>query len=76
MAENVDCEAMRAEISRLQKEFETMWLDVSAGRSVPPTYRTVRHQLDELRAQYGRECGSSGKEESSLPPSILQDWRA
>jgi hypothetical protein len=70
-----DCTALRAEIERLQKDFESMWLAVSRGEPVPPTYRTTRTKLDELRARYTRDCGQL-QEDTSLPGSITADWRA
>ncbi len=47
---DTDCEALRAEISTLQQEFEGLWLQVSAGASPTPRYRELRRIIDELRA--------------------------
>ena len=70
-----DCDAMRAEIDSLQKEFEALWLQVSAGGAPSVRYRELRRHIDRLRATYAAECGPPS-EESSLPPQIMSDWRA
>ena len=70
-----DCEALRAEISTLQQEFEGLWLKVSAGATPTPRYRELRRTIDELRAKAAKECGPAS-EESSLPRHITSDWRA
>ncbi|MEZ0240151.1 MAG: hypothetical protein ACAH65_05080 [Chloroflexota bacterium] len=70
-----DCDAMRVEIDSLQKEFETLWLQVSAGGAPSVRYRELRRTIDRLRASYAAECGPPS-EESSLPPRIMSDWRA
>lgn len=76
MTEQTDsnCESLRQEIDALQSRFEKLWLAVSGGDTAKGAeYRQVRHQLDELRARYGRECGEP-HEGSSLPKSILSSW--
>ncbi len=75
MAEQNDCEALRAQISALQAEFEKMWIAVSAGQTPPSQYRETRRQLDALRAQYSQTCEPKA-EESTLPPHITADWRS
>lgn len=76
MAESTtDCEALQAEINKLQAEFEGLWVEVSKGGPGGARYRELRHILDGLRAQYSRDCGVS-KETSSLPRSMQSDWRA
>jgi hypothetical protein len=70
-----DCDAMRVEIDSLQKEFEALWLQVSAGAAPSVRYRELRRDIDRLRASYAAECGPPS-EESSLPPRIMSDWRA
>lgn len=72
---DTDCEALRAEISTLQQEFEGLWLQVSAGASPTPRYRELRRIIDDLRAKATAECGPA-HEDSSLPRSISADWRA
>lgn len=73
--QTVDCEALRAEISTLQAEFEGLWLQVSAGALPTPRYRELRRVIDGLRARYTASCGSL-EEESKLPRHIVSDWRA
>lgn len=70
-----DCEALRAEIDALQKEFEGLWIAVSAGAAPSARYREVRREIDQLRARFAAECGPPS-EESSLPRHITSDWRA
>ena len=71
----LDCETLRDHIATLQKEFEGMWLKVSAGTAPSSRYRELRHEIDQLRAKYTAECGHL-VEESSLPRKITADWRA
>lgn len=71
---DTDCEALRAEISTLQREFEGLWLQVSAGASPTPRYRELRRMIDDLRARATAECGPAS-EETALPRSIASDWR-
>lgn len=73
--ESSECAALRSEIDTLQKEFEGLWTQVSAGALPTPRYREIRRQIDELRARYARECGPPN-EESSLPRHMVSDWRA
>jgi hypothetical protein len=73
-SEDNNCEALRTEIIDLQRKFEAMWLKVSSGQLPTPEYRATRRKLDELRAQYGKECGTL-VEESTLPRSVTADWR-
>ena len=75
MAENIDCETKRATIDTLQKEFEGLWMQVSAGATPTPRFRELRRDIDRLRAEYASECGAPS-ESSSLPPHIMSDWRA
>jgi hypothetical protein len=76
MAENTtDCEALQAEISTLQAEFESLWIRVSQGGPGGARYRELRHILDDLRARFAAECGTL-IETSTLPRSISADWRA
>lgn len=74
-SQGTDCEALRATIDELQKEFEGLWVAVSAGGAPSARYREIRRQIDQLRAQYAAECGPPS-EESSLPRHITSDWRA
>jgi len=69
------CDALRTQIETLQKEFEGLWVSVSAGGLPSPRYREVRREIDQLRAQYQRECGTL-VEDSNLPRHITSDWRA
>jgi len=73
--ESADCEKLRTTIDTLQQEFEGLWLKVSAGATPTPRYREVRREIDQLRAQYAKECGAPS-EESSLPRHMVSDWRA
>lgn len=70
-----NCEELRARITERQREFEALWLAVSAGAPPTPRYREVRRELDELRARYTRDCGPL-TEETGLPRRIVSDWRA
>jgi hypothetical protein len=70
-----DCEALRAEINALNKTFEAMWVEVSAGKPAPPEFRQIRRQLNDLRAKAAADCPPA-HEETSLPPRITHDWRA
>ena len=70
-----ECEALRTQIETLQKEFEGLWVSVSAGALPTPRYRELRREIDRLRAQYQRDCGTL-VEDSSLPRHITSDWRA
>lgn len=70
-----DCDALRAQIDTLQKEFEGLWIAVSAGAPPSARYREIRREIDQLRARYAADCGAP-KEESSLPRHITSDWRA
>jgi ABC-type phosphate transport system auxiliary subunit len=70
-----DCEQKRAQIEARQAEFEQLWLKMSAGQAeVAARYRELRTELDTLRTEYRRTCGEL-HEKSSLPPSVLSDWR-
>jgi hypothetical protein len=76
MAESTtDCDALRAEIDRLQAEFEALWIRVSQGGDGGARYRELRHILSGLRARYTSACGES-VESSSLPRSITADWHS
>lgn len=75
MAENTDCEAKRATIDTLQKEFEGLWLQVSAGATPTARFRELRREIDRLRAEYTAQCGAMS-ETSDLPRNIVSDWRA
>jgi hypothetical protein len=70
-----ECEALRTQIETLQKEFEGLWVSVSAGALPTPRYRELRREIDRLRAEYQRDCGTL-VEDSSLPRHITSDWRA
>jgi hypothetical protein len=70
-----DCAALKAEIVRLQAEFEGLWIKVSQGGPGGARYRELRRILDALRAKYATECGAN-IEDSSLPRSITADWKA
>ena len=74
-ASSTDCAALRTQIDTLQKEFETLWLQVSAGGTPSVRYREIRREIDQLRARYAAECGAP-LEESALPRHITSDWRA
>jgi hypothetical protein len=75
MAETTDCDAKRTTIQTLQKEFEGLWLQVSAGATPTPRFRELRREIDRLRAEYTAQCGAMS-ESSDLPPHIMSDWRA
>ena len=71
---DTDCEALRAEIKTLQKEFEG--LDPGErGRDAHPRYRELRRTIEELRAKAASDCGLAS-EETELPRHIASDWRA
>jgi len=70
-----DCEQRRTEIEARQKEFDALWLKMSQGdTSGAARYRELRHILDDLRVEYRKTCGEL-TESSSLPPSVVSDWR-
>ncbi len=73
--DSTDCETLRTTIDTLHKEFEGLWVKVSAGALPTPRYRELRREIDQLRAQYAKDCGNPS-EESSLPPHMVSDWRA
>lgn len=70
-----NCEELRALIAERQREFEQLWLAVSAGAVPTSRYRELRRELDELRARYTASCGPL-TEETALPRRIVSDWRA
>lgn len=71
-----ECDRKRAEIEARQAEFENLWLQMSGGDTSGGTrYRELRHQLDDLRAEYRHTCGEL-VESSSLPSSIVADWKS
>lgn len=71
-----DCAAKLAEIEERQKEFDGLWLQMSAGNTANAArYRELRHILDDLRAEYRATCGELS-ETTSLPPRIVADWRS
>ncbi|MEA2622501.1 MAG: hypothetical protein QOH61_1411 [Chloroflexota bacterium] len=71
------CAALKSEIDSLQKEFEQVWMAISAGGGDPARYRVLREQLGEKRIKYNRECGHlTEAETSTLPKSVTADWRA
>jgi len=71
-----DCAAKLAEIEEHQKEFDALWLKMSAGdTSNAARYRELRHILDDSRAEYRKTCGELS-ETTSLPPHIVADWRS
>jgi hypothetical protein len=71
------CAELKSRIDTLQKEFEQVWLAISAGGGDPARYRVVRQELGDLRIQYNRECGHLKEgENSALPRSVTADWRA
>ncbi len=70
-----NCEELRVLIAERQREFEQLWLAVSAGAAPTPRYRELRRELDELRARYTANCGPL-IEETSLPRRIVSDWRS
>ena len=72
---DTDCEALRAEIKTLQKEFEGLWIQVSAGGTPTPRYRELRRTIEELRSKAAADCGPAS-EETELPRHIASDWRA
>jgi len=70
------CGEKLAEINTHQSEFDQLWLKMSQGdTSGAARYRELRHILDDLRAEYRTTCGEL-KESSSLPASVLADWRS
>lgn len=69
------CAELKAEIDRMQGEFEQLWLSISAGTGDRARYRTLRGEIAEMRDRYGRECGEL-QESSTLPRSVTADWRA
>jgi hypothetical protein len=69
------CTELKAEIDNLQKEFEQIWLTISAGVGDPAKYRQLRHELQEKRIEYNRDCGTGLVEDSTLPRSVTSDWR-
>jgi len=75
MSETAECRELRTRIDTLQREFEALWLEVSAGAAPTPHYRELRREIDQLRARYGTECGTP-REASGLPRHITADWRA
>jgi hypothetical protein len=75
MGQTADCDALRLRIDELQREFETLWLQVSSGATPTPRYREVRRELNELRGRYSADCGTPN-EQTSLPRSITADWKA
>ena len=71
------CATLKSEIDGLQKEFEQVWMAISAGGGDPARYRVLRQDLTEKRIQYNRECGNLIEAETStLPRSVTADWRA
>jgi hypothetical protein len=71
-----DCAAKLAEIEERQKEFDGLWLQMSAGNTTNAArYRELRHILDDSRAEYRKTCGELS-ETTSLPPHIVADWRS
>jgi hypothetical protein len=75
MAETTDCDTLRTTIDTLQKEFEGLWLQVSAGATPTPRFRELRREIDRLRAEYTAGCGAMS-DSSDLPRNIVSDWRA
>lgn len=69
------CAELKAEIDNLQKEFEQTWMAISSGGGDPQKYRSLRHELQEKRIAYNRDCGTGLVEDSSLPRSVTADWR-
>ena len=65
------CAQMKAEIDGLQKEFEQTWLQISSGGGDPQKYRSLRHELQEKRISYNRECGTGLVED--FDPSAQRD---
>lgn len=70
-----ECRELRLQIDALQREFEALWLQMSAGAAPTPRYRELRREIDQLRARYASECGTR-HEETSLPRNVTADWRA
>jgi hypothetical protein len=71
-----ECEKKLEEIEERQAEFDKLWLKMSGGDSSGAArYRELRHILDDLRADYRATCGEL-KESSSLPSSVVADWRS
>jgi hypothetical protein len=69
------CSQLKEEIDSLQKEFEQTWLTISSGGGDPAKYRQLRHELQEKRIAFNRDCGSGLVEDSTLPRSVTADWR-
>ena len=69
------CAQLKAEIDDLQKEFEQTWLAISSGGGDPGRYRQLRHELQEKRIEFNRECGTGLVEDSTLPRNVTADWR-
>lgn len=71
-----ECQQRLAQIQEHQAEFDKLWLQMSGGNtSGAARYRELRHILDDLRAEYRKVCGELN-EGSSLPPSVVADWRS
>ena len=73
--QQTDCDTLRDTIDTLQKEFEGLWVQVSSGATPTPRFRELRREIDQLRAQYAKDCGTPS-ERSDLPRHIVSDWRA
>lgn len=71
-----ECQEKLAEIQERQAEFDKLWLKMSSGdTSGAARYRELRHILDDMRAEYRKTCGQLS-ESSTLPPSVVADWRS
>lgn len=70
-----ECQKKLAQIQEHQAAFDKLWLRMSGGdTSGAARYRELRHILDDMRAEYRKTCGELN-ESSSLPPSVIADWR-
>ncbi len=70
------CDELKAEIDKLQTEFEQTWLAISAGGGDPAKFRVLRAELTDKRVAFNRECGTGIVQDSTLPRSVTADWRA